>query len=422
MSTEYRPIEADRIFNVDPVELEMPDEPFDAMPVRDAVVIYGGAGANAEHFGKAVDSLSRDHPVHIADIRTAERFPYAEQHLVNTDEGKESLTELFNSGVVHAVYLSLIPRLHVSSLKEHLGNVGEGKADFVVIAKPAVQSIEEMKEVDAAKKAAEAKLLERFGPEYKPEANPMLYIHEHYKEKGAWHALREQLAEVTDRLGWLQEVVIDIQEARTAESEGRTAAFEGGALEDLGPHVISLGLDVQNSINGGDRYTIPNRSKMSVDRFRYQDSELPEGVETSFSVNGMTEIVDNETGENRPLPFVWRGGKGLVDSKEAVLVFEHPATGERTTITVDLKNNTLDVPDAVADLFPETQFNDNGYGYVVEVGLNGGDPRRSFQHWEEARVVTKIQHHIARQKAGELKIHSTGVSLHDLGLAALVGA
>ena len=80
------------------------------------------------------------------------------------------------------------------------------------------------------------------------------------------------------------------------------------------------------------------------------------------------------------------------------------------------------MPDAVTDLFPETQFNDNGYGYVVEVGLNGGDPRRSFQHWEEARVVTKIQHHIARQKAGELKMHSTGVSLHDLGLAALVGA
>lgn len=214
-------------------------------------------------------------------------------------------------------------------------------------------------------------------------------------------------------------MAIDIQERRTAEEEGRVAAFQGGALEDLGPHVISLGLDVQSSINTTQRYKIPSRSQTSVERFRYVDSDLPEGVETSFIVRGTTTITDEERGEDHNVTFTWSGGKGLVDKKEAILAFVHPDTGERSLVVVNLRANTLTVPESASDLFPQTQFDDNGYGYVVESGLNGGDPRRSFQSLQEAEIVTKWQHVLARQSRDQPpRVHPLGLELQDVALAS----
>ena len=125
--------------------------------------------------------------------------------------------------------------------------------------------------------------------------------------------------------------------------------------------------------------------------------------------------VDKQRGEDHDVSFTWSGGKGLVDKKEAILTFLHPDTGERSMVAVDLRANTLSVPDAVSDLFPETQFDDNGYGYVVEYGLNGGDPRRSFQSLAEAEVVTKWQHVLANQGRHQApRIHTLGSELREL--------
>jgi hypothetical protein len=311
-----------------------------------------------------------------------------------------------------------VPRLHEPLLNEHVGYAGEGLIDFTVIPKPFAQNVKEMVAMRALIRAAETRRRE-LDPSYDPEQSPLVHIHEHYKEKGAWHVVREQLNSMTRRLGRLESVSVDIQERRTAEDEDRLDAFQGGALEDLGPHVISLGLDVQSSVNTTDRYAIPNRSHTTVERFRYDNSDLPEGVETSFIVRGGTTIIDKERDESHEVSFTWSGGKGLVDKKEAILVFVHPDTSVRSLVIVDLKENKLTVPPEVSDLFPETQFEDNGYGYSVEAGLNGGDPRQSFQSLAEAEIVTKWQHVLARQGASQPpRIHETGLELQELAHAA----
>jgi len=384
---------------------------------RDTVIIVG-AGQNTAHMSESIARLSEEHPVHVFEVNTP-LIDVAPDHLhyTNTEQGRRSSEALLGSGAVHAAYLSVIPMLHEPMLNTYLTHAGEGRLDFVVLPKPFAQSVEELRKMRGMLRDAVARRQE-LDPDYNPEANPMLFIHEHYKEKGAWHELREQLNKVTERLGRLESVDIDIQEARTAEDEGRVAAFQGGALEDLGPHVISLGLDVQSSINTTDRYAIPNRSTTSVERFRYEDSDLPEGVETSFIVHGQTNIVDTERKEVHDVTFTWRGGKGLVNKKDATLIFVHPETGERSAIVVDLRANTLAVPDAVRDLFPVTEFDDNGYGYSVESGLNGGDPHRSFQHISEAEIVTKWQQALRNQGRKQTPImHRRGTELRQLSTA-----
>lgn len=379
-----------------------------------SVLIVGG-GANTEHMGEALERLNRTHPVHVAEVREP-LIPVSPDrlHLVNTEEGRARLTQLIASGAIRAVYGSIVPSMHEGFLTDYLQEVGNGNIGFVVIAKPAVGNVAEMKRIDAAKKAAEDQLRLLHGPDYNPEDDPILYVHEHYMEKGPWHVLREQLPLVAERLGRLSKVTINIEEARTAESEDRVAAFSGGALEDLGPHVISLGLNIQSSINTTGRYEIPNYSKTTVERFRYDNSELPEGVETGFIVHGETTIIDHENSDtSHELPFTWQGGKGLVDKKEAILEFIHPDTEVKSVIRVDLRHNTLEVPESIRDLFPETEFEENGYGYVIESGLNGGDPRKSFQHWDEARIVTKWQAHLRAQK-NEPLIYRSGMSLQQL--------
>jgi hypothetical protein len=215
-------------------------------------------------------------------------------------------------------------------LKTQIKYIGEGKLDIAVISKPAVQSPKEMREIDAARVKAEEELLRRFGPEYAAQ-NPVMdriHVHEHYLKKGAWNALQEKLGLVTERLGRLRSVEFNIEEAQTAEDEGRVGAFGGGLL-DLSPHLISMGLDVQAAINTTDRYTIPDHSQTSVERFRYEGSELPEGTETGFIVRGNTSVIDhNRNDEQHGLQFTWTGGKGLTSNKEAVLEFVCPETYE----------------------------------------------------------------------------------------------
>jgi hypothetical protein len=388
---------------------------------RDTVVIVG-AGQNTAHMGESIARLAEEHPVHVFEVNPP-LIPVSPDrlHLTNTEEGRESSQRLLGSGAVHAVYLSVIPTLRAPMLEDLLEYAAEGKIDFIVAPKPWARDVPEMRIMRAMVRAAEARR-KQIDPGYDPKKNPLVYIHEHYKEKGAWHVLREQLNEVTDRLGRLESVTIDIQEARTAEQEGRVAAFQGGALEDLGPHVISLGLDVRSSINTTDRYVMPGFSRTSLERFRYEGSDLPEDIETSFIAKVETTIIDKEYDETHDVAFTWSGGKGLVDKKDATLTFVRLDTDGkpvRSAINVDLRANTLTVPELVEDLFPETEFDDNGYGYVVESGLNGGDPSDSFQGLTEGELVTKWQQALASQGKHKVpRAHRRGTKLQELAKTA----
>lgn len=168
-------------------------------------------------------------------------------------------------------------------------------------------------------------------------------------------------------------------------------------------------------MNKKSPYIVPNASDVSLLRYRYADSALPNSrTETGFIVKGQTEILDTRTRIANELRFVWTGGKGLADSKLATLNFVNPDTQEVSSVIADLRRNTLTVPDSVRDLFPRTKFYDNGYGYALEVGLNGGDPRQSFQPWSVNRAVAKWQDHIARQGEPEPFLINRGVSLREL--------
>jgi hypothetical protein len=374
----------------------------DEVVERPEVALILGAGANTEHFGKALAGVREDGcEVHVTDIRPVDsgKVPHDELYLVNELEGRQRLRRTIESGVVKIVYISLVPGMHMGALEEYLRYAGEGLIQTVVVTKPAVEDITQMKAVDRMYESAKKARRDCFG---EGTDEDFLYVHEHYVVKGAWTALRGQLGEVADTLGRLNGVSIDIQEARTVEEEGRALACAGGAFEDLGPHVTSLGLNIQDAVNTSNRYTISDRSRFSMERYRYDDSQLPAGVDTGFTVCCDAKITDEANGAEHDVPFVLRGGKGLADKKAVVLEFVHPDTQEVACITVDLQRNTLDVPEAVAHLFPQTQFTDNGYGDVVRVGLSGDNPGERFQEWREARTVTKLLHHIARTALGSM--------------------
>jgi hypothetical protein len=304
-------------------------------------------------------------------------------------------------------------------MERHLRRVARGVLGFVVVAKPAVQTIEEMRAIDTILEEVQTERRALFGDEADALPAP-LWVHEHYDVKDAWEAVRDQLPQMMDVLGRLEKASVTIQEARTVESEGREKAFEGGALEDLGPHVISIGLGVEKAFSRNERYSSSNKSSLSLERYRYEDSVLPDGVETGFIIKGSTTIVDHMADDaSYELPFVWQGGKGLEDKKTIEFSFVHPDTGERSTVVVDLQRNTIEAPEAVAHLFPQTEFTDNGYGEVVERGLNGEDPAGSFQDWETARKVIKIGA-FARRLSGEAPIFYTrnGQSLDNLSAAS----
>jgi hypothetical protein len=401
---------------------------FDEYPItRDAILLIGAGGDNALHLAQSFGNLRGaggrpKHSVHAVDLKpgTEAKVPYDCYYQVAPDGAEKSeddrrLEELIESGKIHAVYLSLVPNLHVKEVLKYLDYVKASKIDFVVVPKPAVRDVGEMRQVDAKIKEIKEHR-QRTIPGYDPGDDQFLFVHEHYIGKGAWAELRENLSDVTHRLGRLRNVVFNISEARTVEAEGRIPAFAGGALEDFFPHVASLGLDVQKAVNQTDRYCIPNHhpdQTVEVETAHYElseDSRTPEevgngddrldpNVDTGFRVGIRTKVYDKVDDSWHDLKIKWVAGKGLAeDKKEALLEFES-LEGVRSIVHVDLLHNTLTVPRSVADLFDierdETtckyvaQYEDNGYGYSVERGLNGDDPRKRFQSWQEARVITK---------------------------------
>jgi hypothetical protein len=352
-----------------------------------------GPGANADRLRIAQGGLSESvhHIVYYAGISTAvPAFEIAEGRLyeVDTDEGKEGLRRLIADKAFHATYYSTPAWLHEAGIIQGLRDVAEGRGNLLVATKPVVENPQQARRIRAAIAAAQARLRERLGASFNPEEKPLVLVHEHYLTKGPWQALRRQLAEVSSRLGRLESAEVHIQEFLTAKEEGREKVVGAGAFEDLAPHALSLGLDVQEVINNdpSGQYLITDNSKMDVDFVRHDDSGFPDGIETGFMIHGTTQVIDKTTADTHELNFVWCGGKGLIDKKEVRLTFVDQM-GVRTTIVADLIANKLDIPSSLDDLFPETEFIDNGYGASVAAGLNGGNPRDNFQSYEAAEKV-----------------------------------
>lgn len=319
------------------------------------------------------------------------------------------------------MYISVPPGAHLKLIQYGLKLAGEGLLNRIVVAKPLVTSEEEARIVAAAIREAEKRRRE-LGipmPRVGDEEKSFLYIHEHYQRKASWYEFRKQLGEVSNRLGRLQSVSIGIEEKITVEEERRQEAFAGGALEDLGPHDTSDLFDVAYAINEGGRFSISNQSETWVERFRYEGSELPEDVATGFIVHGVSPIVDRERGERHEVEFILLGAKGASNRKKAVLTFVDPVSGVESTVTVDLKKNKIIIPpeldDKIGDLFPQTEFTENGYGPITLHGLNGGDPDVSFQHPSQARIATKWVAELTRQaQQHEMIEHPVGMSLWAL--------
>ena len=394
---------------------------WEGAPVR----ILGG-GANSEHFGSALRQVREERPVELYEMRDIDpkRVPHDVLYNLGEQEDRQAAERALGERAL-ATYISLVPRLHVDAMKEHLRRVGKDVLGFVVVAKPAVQTIDEMREIDTVVKEVEAERRHLLGDEADHLPTP-LWVHEHYDKKKAWDVGRIALPELMNVLGRLESASVVIEEAQTIEYEGRQLAFEGGALEDLGPHVISIGLGVEEAFNRSERYESSNKSSLAIERYRYEDTELKEGVETGFVIKGLTTINDRVTGESYELPFKWQGGKGLgevadpdnpraKDKKLVTFNFIHPDTEKKTTVVIDLQRNTIQAPEEVAHLFPQTQFTDNGYGEVVRQGLTGGDPAQSFQDWPTARKVIKIGHFTRTLiKSPPITYRQDGRSLDDL--------
>lgn len=389
-----------------------------------AVVLVGGAGDNVAHMAVPLNELAgQGHNLHVFDFHEPARpnFPVTQTHLTDTEAGQASAAALIESGEVGKVYLSVPPEAHRDEIIKYLGYAARGLIAGVVTTKPVVQNRRERMEVDQAHSVAMGArrlLAERTGNMALAETgDALLWIHEHYQRKEAERELYRRLGEVTAVLGHLTDVVIDIEEARNVE---RPRAFGTGALGDLGPHAISIALDVSHAINNatGGRYTLSGRPQSQVQQFRYEDApaELDADVATGFIVHDRRTLTDHERGNSESeVSFTLMGGKGLVDRKLIALTFEHPETGELNVVTADLQTNTVQVPEAVSHLFPRTQFSDNGYGRVMLAGLNGGDPNISFQHWNQAKLVVGIQEDLtALARRSELRPHRRGLSLQEL--------
>lgn len=401
--------EAAGFYEVAPLELEAAGDDEHRQQLgemaTDGVIFFGAGGDNFRNMATAVRNLSAQHPVYLVEYDREPDFPVPrdQKFLVANHEEDEALHELLDSGKINIGYVSLPPRMHERVTIEHLQRIGEGLMRYIVVTKPVVPDVQSLKRLDAAVVEAYARRRET-----RPDAtDPIIYVHEHYMEKGAWRSLREHLPAVADRLGRLRKFTANIEEAQTIESEPRGLdAFGDGALGDFGPHAISLALNAKDAINKSERYTITDYSSTETRQFRYADTQLAEDAPTGFIVKGNASIVDKATAETHDMEFVWRAGKGLgeTDNKYVTLEFENPDTGAVSTIHVDLKHNSLqfsdEVPDDVRALFTQFDASENGYGQIVEQGLNGGHPINSFQPWEQARVVTKWMSVLEKQAAG----------------------
>lgn len=412
-------------------------------PGRKKVIVEGVFGANARNMYPALARLAMDdkHDVYGTDIAIRDdlNLPIPRDHvfMTNTEEGLEQLESLLTEDEEGntVAYLSLIPELHVRYIEKYLDAYAKGQIEFFVVPKPVVMTLEERYQVGTKMQeaiAARKQWAESIGrPDLaQPHETPM-WVHEHYQHKKAWRTLFEQLGPVAERLGRLESLQISVEESQTVESEGRVKAFGKGALADLGAHVISMALDTSYGINNAKdgKWRMSSPKDVTVQRVRYSDSELEEGVETGFVIHGTPQITARNGTETHDVDITLMGGKGLIDHKEARLTFIHPESGERNEIVVDLRKNALTVlPDAVKDLFPVTEFadkfDDNGYGKTIYLGLNGDGPEDHFQHAGQAFVVTRWEHRLAELGIGNLLEYDRdpSVLLKDLGKMGLQAA
>ena len=399
----------------------MPEAPAEARlhlaeqePRRDTIVIVGANGANARHMDRSIGVLAKKHPVYGFEhvLPTDEAFPLAPENvfLTNTPEGTRRAEELMESGDVHAVYLSVVPKLHEKMILTYLDYVRRDKLDMIVVPKPTVPDMKSRREINIALRETRRVVRERMLSRGAAEEEITTYLdsivvgHEHYPKKDGFKAVHEALAqeEVIDKLGRLERVEITITEARTAEDEGRLDAFADGARQDFFPHLASVGFDALDAINRTGKFTIA-RPDMPTDvrRYRYQGSQLSEGVETAFTARGTTEIADHARDDaTSQLEYVLRCGKGLQDEKLARFVFVDPDTEERRVLEVNFQANTITAPENVRHYFPSDEaFDDNGYGAVVSDGLTGlnGGPKNSFQHWSQGNIVVWAMNELANR-------------------------
>jgi hypothetical protein len=403
-----------------------------APPHRDGkkVVLIGGSGDNVAHMSVPLTVLAEDHELHVFDFKVSDdpKFPVTQTHLMNTEEGRASADDLLTSGDVGKVYLSVPPESHKDLIIKYLGYAARGLISGVVVTKPYVLNRKERVEVAIAHAAAlkeRSKLTEHagslsLGRPGEIGDDSLLWVHEHYQRKEAEQVLYRKLGEVTAVLGHLTDVTINIEETNGVD---RPTAFGEGAFGDLGSHAISVALDISNSIDNdtGGRYAISGHSQSTFQRFRYEDAQVGPNTETGFIVHDKRTLTDHDLGDSvSDINYTMTGGKGLVDCKVISLTYKHPDTGEVSMISVDLSKNTLQVPDAVKDLFPKTVYTDNGYGRVMLAGLNGGDPNISFQHPKQAGLVVGLMEDLAKQgQQAELRVHPKGMRLQDLDSYAI---
>ena len=396
------------IYEGAPAGLEVPVAEQQLLHIGEAAsggVVFFGVGDNFWNMEHAARDLATHHEVYLVEYDKEPDFPIPRQNkfLVANGAEDDALHTLLDSGKVDIGYVGLPPGMHERVTEEHLARIGEGAMKYIVVTKPVVPDIASLKRLDAAVVAAYARRKET-----RPDADdPIIYVHEHYIEKGAWRALRESLPEVSDALGRLRSFTVNIEESQIIEDEQRGLdAFGDGALGDFAPHAISIALNAKDAINKSERYTITDQSTTDVRTFRYEDTQLQAGVPTGFIIKGNASIIDTHNDSAHDIEFTWRAGKGLgtEDSKYVTLEFEHPDTGVVSVIHVDLRRNSLhfseEVPQEVRQLFTAMSFTENGYGPIVEQGLNGGHPRNSFQSWEEGRTVTKMMSVFERDAKG----------------------
>ena len=386
-------------------------------PARDTIIIIG-AGPNTEHMSDALRQLDESgYQVHFLEIGEPS-FDIAGNRLHRTDtlEGKAETEALYASRRVSSIYLSVPPIAHLPLLKQAFERIAAGQAERVIVPKPAVQDLREMRQVDAMLAATEARMREHVGDDYDFQANPLLCVHEHYQTKDISTAAREKMPEMTQLLGRLESVEIDIREERTAEREGRTLAYAGGAIEDLAPHALTLAMDACAGVNASGRYTIDGRPETTAVGLRYADSELASDVATGFVATGVSRLTDHERNETHEVTFAGRCGKGLEDCKQMSFTFVDPTSGERSVVRFDLAaNSVMEAPEAVRQLFGDREYRDNGYRDSIAAGLRGENVQRNLQSWHEARLVTAFLHRLVWQRRRtELIHHGQGTAFEQV--------
>jgi hypothetical protein len=388
-------------------------EPTPLNPGRRTLIVGGGYNSLHMYENGGLDHVDYD----VADIAEP-RLPVAEDrlHIVDTPEGQAELIKLVEAGTFRSVYGSVIPALHMEFIETYLEQVAAGNVEFVVVSKPAVETLEEMIAVDMILKNAVEAVQERLGNDYDAAKNPLLLIHGHYSVKGAWRAFENQLPGLIEQLGRPVSMAINIQEAKT--DDDRVGALSGGIIRDLGTHASTLAQAAFERINETGRYRISNSGDTEIRRFRHEDSKITdETVETGFIVKRRSTLTSHEEGDEATTHSfdIYAGAaKGTHNRKDVIFTFEK--NGVQTEVTMNLSTNTLDVPDSAAYLFPVTQYDDNGYGHIVEEGFNGDTPSKSFQSWEKNRNIIKWVAFLGRlglEHTPMPYIHAKGVPLEE---------